>query len=377
MKLSLVIILKILVFNSYAKEFKAPNNFQIKKTLANIKDKNVVKTLREFVQCCSPSRVVYKSGNKKALQYLKTKIISLDSKYTDHLKEHEFKPNIKAAQKMYERDFNKLVNSRFTKDHKEYKKWRKFTDQMIKNLETIKDQTFSNLIWEKKGNTDQVLILYANIDNIVFNKKTGLMEIDATSQGANDNGSGITALLELIPIFLKFDLKHTIRLVFTNFQEVGFLGTHAYINDILKKEISSNDITLIGSVNLLMLGQDSEYTDKKKKLGNMKIYTRAKANGGEDDIKFAEKFLAVGKIINSYPRYEIFSNDFTLSENTVFWENKISSIVIGQDWENDHNHNAHHTSSDFVEALNIKTLTDNIQFIAGASLGLLFDFSPR
>jgi putative aminopeptidase FrvX len=70
--------------------------------------------------------------------------------------------------------------------------------------------------------SDAVIVLCAHYDTITY--KTYLKE----SVGANDDGSGIAALLAIANILSQYPPKHTIRFVADSGEEVGGYGTYDY-----------------------------------------------------------------------------------------------------------------------------------------------------
>jgi Zn-dependent M28 family amino/carboxypeptidase len=58
---------------------------------------------------------------------------------------------------------------------------------------------------------------------------------DAIYQGADDNGSGVSAVLELARVFASAHPGKQLYFVFTNGEEYGNIGVYAFINDLLKQ----------------------------------------------------------------------------------------------------------------------------------------------
>lgn len=79
-----------------------------------------------------------------------------------------------------------------------------------------------NIIVEIPGTTrpDEVLVFGAHFDAVV------------RSPGADDNGTGTVALLEMARLLKDRPMQRTLRLVFFNLEEVGLVGSRAYVQSI-------------------------------------------------------------------------------------------------------------------------------------------------
>ncbi len=90
------------------------------------------------------------------------------------------------------------------------------------------------------------LILSAHLDNLPIDD----------APGAEDNGVGATALLEIARILRYFQFNVTIKLIWFTGEEQGLRGSQAYLSDF---GAFSED--LIGVINLDMFGYDSDGDD--------------------------------------------------------------------------------------------------------------------
>jgi hypothetical protein len=103
--------------------------------------------------------------------------------------------------------------------------------------------TWHNIIVEIPGvsRPDEVLIIGAHFDAV------------AGSPGADDNGSGTAALLEIARVLAGRRMERTVRLIFFNLEEIGIRGSAEYVRSILP-ELSEKKWSLVGMVSLEMLG---------------------------------------------------------------------------------------------------------------------------
>jgi len=92
-----------------------------------------------------------------------------------------------------------------------------------------------NFIAEKIGDDpSKVLILSSHIDTV-------------GNAGANDDGSGTISALAIAKSLTKYRLKHTLRIVGFDQEEVGLVGSGHYVKTLDKKQI-------IGDIQLEMMG---------------------------------------------------------------------------------------------------------------------------
>ncbi|MDX2130776.1 MAG: M20/M25/M40 family metallo-hydrolase [Planctomycetota bacterium] len=111
--------------------------------------------------------------------------------------------------------------------------------------EPAPEQTWHNYIVEFPGTdlADEVLVLGAHFDAV------------PNSPGADDNATGAAALMELARVLKDVPRRRTLRLCFFNLEEVGLVGSRAYVQSLSPAERAR----VVGMVSLEMLGY---YSDK-------------------------------------------------------------------------------------------------------------------
>lgn len=344
------------------------NRYKIKKLVNEVSEKELVGHLRKFVRCCRPNRMVGSDSHAKVYPYLKSIIEKVDKDKSGSLTVDEYKVDAAKGMKIYQDDFNKEILGKFEKTEPTYIKWRGFTDSMVGAIKKRKDVKGHNLIWEKKGSVrpDDIIVIGAHFDTIANDPKTLQITPNVAMPGADDNGSGVAIALALVELFTKIDTPVTVRIVFFDWEELGFLGSYAYVTKYSSEFKKKN---FLGYVNLEMLGHDSTTEDKTKKLRNMRIYTR----NDQKDLLLANSMMSWGKKAGSGAKFEIIKNSFNSSDHINFWEANLTAITFSQDWENDFNHKRYHGPNDFVETINAKTFYKAYQFIANGLLGHLFN----
>lgn len=357
----------IFAFSISNYEMKIKNNYNITSVTEKITKSELEKNLRDFVASGRPARFVGSTGHEKAMNYLEEKLKSFKSNGTSFTKQ-EFVPDIARAGKIYADDFKNEVVAKIPPTDPSYDHWKGFTLSMMKTLDSVKGGKGYNLIWEKKGvsKPDEVIILGANYDTLLSDPKTMIVSTKGEMPGADNNGSGVAALLSMIEILDKLNLPKTVRVVFFDFEELGFLGSRAYVEKLGNQKIT-------GYVNLVMLAHDSKRDDKEKKFNNMKVYLRSPTDkGSQDDLKLVTMLTESGK--KMYPQIEFLAeaNGMNSSSHINFWEAGIPAVCFSENWESDFNPRFN-TSNDFVETLNMNTYLNAFRYITGAILAWNYD----
>lgn len=94
-------------------------------------------------------------------------------------------------------------------------------------------------------NADEIVLMTAHLDSTSNAASTN-------APGAEDNASGVSALMEAARLFPYYKFDRTIKIIFFTGEEQGLYGSEAYVSD---HPAEMNDI--IGVVNLDMFGYDS------------------------------------------------------------------------------------------------------------------------
>lgn len=348
-------------------EKKIKSGYNITNATEKLSRESIEKNLRDFVASGRPSRFVGSPGHQKARSFITERLKAAKSSGSS-FSAQEFTPDIAAAGKFYADDFKNEVVAKISPTDPNYNHWKGFTLSMMKTLDSVKGMRGVNLVWEKKGVTrpDEVLILGANYDTLLNDPKTMIVSKEGAMPGADNNGTGVAALLSMIEILDKLDLPKTVRIVFFDFEELGFLGSKAYVESLKGQKIA-------GFISLVMLGHDSKRDDKEKKQNNMKLYLRApETKGSEADLNLANIITGSGKRLYSTIEFKPEANGMNSSSQINFWQAGHPAICLSQNWESDFNPRFH-TPNDFVETLNMNTYTLGFRYITGSVLAWNYD----
>jgi hypothetical protein len=365
MRLSLIILLIFSNLNLFA---RSPGNFQQLKTqLQKVSQKELMGWVNGLVSAGAPSRMVGLPGHARARDYIVSELKRLDAKNSGILVITNQNPDVEAIKKFYQKDFDQKIEGKFPPHHPDYQKWFRFTQYMKSFAEKRKDIPVENISWERPGiNQKKVLVICAHYDTISHDKKT--LEVNETQPmpGANFNASGVAVALALVKNLAQIDLNYSVQVVFLDWQGIGFQGSEIYAREL---KLSGKEV--LGVVNLEMLGQDSTFFDKTKKLGNLSVYTR----NITDEIQWTKKLLEAGQRITSKVNFELKTQGFENSDNFRFSDQGFKVATFSQNWEDDFNPNFYHTPQDTAETLNHEGLWYAYQYVAGGVLGTLLDLT--
>ncbi|MBT3222705.1 MAG: M20/M25/M40 family metallo-hydrolase, partial [Proteobacteria bacterium] len=89
----------------------------------------------------------------------------------------------------------------------------------------FKTTTGENVIATKEGNLSEQIIVAAHYDTIAW------VDPEVLAPGANDNGSGVAILLEAARILSRYDTEHTIKFIFFDIEEQGWIGSTHYAEE--------------------------------------------------------------------------------------------------------------------------------------------------
>jgi hypothetical protein len=94
-----------------------------------------------------------------------------------------------------------------------------------------------SVVGELRGSGDEVVVLGAHLDSVV------------DGPGANDDGSGVAALLEIVHALGSSERRASVRVAFWAGEEVGLLGSSRYVGELPDAERES--IVLYGNADMV------------------------------------------------------------------------------------------------------------------------------
>ncbi|MGC9394129.1 MAG: M28 family metallopeptidase, partial [Anaerolineae bacterium] len=227
---------------------------------------------------------------------------------------------------------------------------------------TLWGTSLRNVIGEKQGlvHPEQIVLLTAHLDS------RAATEPHDPAPGADDNGSGSTALLVAADLLASLDFDYTIRLVFFTGEEQGMYGSAAYATDVAA---AGEDI--LGVLNLDMISWDAkEGPDIDLHSNNPSIV--------DDSDALATLVAAVIDVYALDLIPQIVENGARFSDHSRFWDQGYAAIMGIEDYYNpaevvgeprDWNTN-YHTVNDRLSTLNLTYFREYVRAAIAAFVHL-------
>jgi len=194
---------------------------------------------------------------------------------------------------------------------------------------------------------DEIVLMTAHLDD---------MPSSGTAPGADDNASGVAAVLLAGRQFARVPLARTVRLVFFTGEEQGLCGSGRYA-----EAAQAAGDNLVAVYNVDMLGWDSVGAPVAE------LHTRVPTDPGyAADLAIASVFTNVVALYNLGDRLEpvIRADGPSAADHSSFWNYGFPAILAIEDSYNDFNA-YYHTTNDGVNYLNLDYLTAFVQASAG------------
>jgi len=249
-------------------------------------------------------------------------------------------PGIEKAAKYIEQQFSKIGLKPFNGSS-----FRQTFKHINKRSEKKEELTLFNVIGLLEGTTlkDEFVIVSAHYDHL---GRKNIGEGDLIFNGANDNASGVSAMIMLADYFKKAKInKRSILFIAFTAEEMGLVGSSHF-----GKTISAE--TIIAGVNIEMIGKESPFGPKTAWLTG---FNRS------DFGKIIQKNLSLSEYKlypDPYKNYRLFfrSDNASLARLGVP-AHTFSTSPMDKDLD-------YHKVSDEAETLDVKTITETIKAIA-------------
>ncbi|MDA8587422.1 M28 family peptidase [Flavobacteriaceae bacterium] len=249
-------------------------------------------------------------------------------------------PGIEKAAKYIEQQFSKIGLKPFNGSS-----FRQTFKHINKRSEKKEELTLFNVIGLLEGTTlkEEFVIVSAHYDHL---GRKNIGEGDLIFNGANDNASGVSAMIMLADYFKKAKInKRSILFIAFTAEEMGLVGSNYF-----GKTISAE--TIIAGVNIEMIGKESPFGPKTAWLTG---FNRS------DFGKIIQKNLSLSEYKlypDPYKNYRLFfrSDNASLARLGVP-AHTFSTSPMDKDLD-------YHKVSDETETLDVKTITETIKAIA-------------
>ena len=247
---------------------------------------------------------------------------------------------IEKAAKYIEQQFSKIGLKPFNGSS-----FRQTFKHINKRSEKKEELTLFNVIGLLEGTTlkEEFVVVSAHYDHL---GRKNIGEGDLIFNGANDNASGVSAMIMLADYFKKAKInKRSILFIAFTAEEMGLVGSNHF-----GKTISAE--TIIAGVNIEMIGKESPFGPKTAWLTG---FNRS------DFGKIIQKNLSLSEYKlypDPYKNYRLFfrSDNASLARLGVP-AHTFSTSPMDKDLD-------YHKVSDEAETLDVKTITETIKAIA-------------
>lgn len=237
--------------------------------------------------------------------------------------------------------------------------------------------TGENILGRKQGAKDEAItyIIDAHYDGV------------AAGPAADDNGSGVAGVLEVLRILSQYDFEHSIRFIGFDFEEPGLVGSSKYVQSGIK---SFENIQ--GVLNYEMIGFYSNQPNSQSIPSGFStlfpqtyqaiINDGSRGNfllvcGNTNSSTLSSQFLTVASqyvpalraLKTDVPGTGTIAPDFRRSDHAPFWDASKKALMLtdGADFRNAN----YHTPGDSSQTLNFTFMTNVVK----ATLATLADLA--
>lgn len=216
---------------------------------------------------------------------------------------------------------------------------------VLPNL-TVSIQNFNttgkNIIATQLGQTnpDNIYIVCAHYDSV-------------TTFCADDNATGVSAVLEIARILSAQCTDNTIIYALWDEEEIGLLGANFYAQQAADETNGNTRDNILSVVNMDMIGYDGDElgTDGDN---DFDIDVRNIANS----VAIKDDLLT---ILNTYTfdlNAIVVNPGTTASDHSRFWNQDYSAVLVGESWSTDDETPNYHSANDKAEDIDFQYMTE-------------------
>ena len=229
---------------------------------------------------------------------------------------------------------------------------------------------------KESSSSDRVFIICAHYDTKA-NREPNWNPLASSAPGANKNGTGVAAILEIASIISLYEYDHEIKFIALGGEELGFLGSQNYVREAVNnKKVLTNNLSrsrtpesekITAVFNLDMLGfnwksdhveiianRDSVWISRALAISNTWHNIGLKIRGTQDEF-------------------------IDISSHKTFWDSGYSAVTLIESstpWRDSQNYDAnpfYHTFADTVDKINFRLVTKVTQLVLVTVDSLLTD----
>ena len=199
------------------------------------------------------------------------------------------------------------------------------------------------------SSSNRVFIICAHYDTQAV-REPNWNPLTSSAPGANDNGTGVAAMLEIAYLLSRYEYEHEIRFIAFGGEELGFLGSRSYVREASVPD--GNDETdpirekIVGVFNLDMLGFNWK-TDLVEIVTN------------NDSAWISRALIIANTWYNIGLKIRRTQDEFVdISSHKSFWDGGYDAVTLTESstpWRDSQNYDEnlfYHTSRDTVDKVN-------------------------
>lgn len=143
------------------------------------------------------------------------------------------------------------------------------------------------------------------------------------SPGADDDGSGISAVLEMARVLSQYRYNYTIMFVAFNAEEQGLVGSEAFVNKLFQENVS---VTIMYNFDMILW-------DSPSAPENWKVHI---VHNGGDSAWFAQHAEGIGQSVIDAPVQANLQPLWLSSDHKPFWDRNIPAVWFFEyeGWDN-------------------------------------------
>ena len=226
------------------------------------------------------------------------------------------------------------------------------------------------------SSSNRIFIICAHYDTQAV-REPNWNPLASTAPGANDNGTGVAAMLEIAHLLSRYEYDHELRFVALGGEELGFLGSRHYLQEAFAKDRSAGTDTIpqreniVGVFNLDMLGFNW-------RSDLVEIVTNNDSAWIGRALTIANRWYDIGlKIRRTQDEF------VDISSHKPFWDSGYNAVTLTESstpWRDSQNYDAnlfYHTSADTADKVNFNLVRKVTQLVLVTVDSLLTDmFQP-
>jgi Zn-dependent M28 family amino/carboxypeptidase len=222
---------------------------------------------------------------------------------------------------------------------------------------TKSNYQLKNVICNKQGKTDKVIIICAHYDS----RMKDLEDADSSAPGADDNASGVAVVLETAQVLLQVDLHYSVQFVLFSGEEQELWGAEEYAQYVKANNMDIHRVINLDMVGYPPLGQ--QIINIEREIGNTATRCNRVLSNDKDSETFAHSMEVIASVYTNLTAIKgpIYGSDYCPFENRGY-------VVAGLYDEGQCNNPHYHSSDDLPSDLDMGYITSVTKLVVATIL---------